>query len=114
MHTITEWEANRSGAGITVHMSDGKAGGWKHKQFVKKIVSNGGAVVAYGGDGARFPLCAGRETSPEIASIAGELLNLDEATLDTLDSGTRDSTTAADLIAKIHKVAASALGQAHA
>lgn len=52
-----------------------------------------------------------RDTSAEVASIAGELLNIDEATLDTLDSGTADSMTAADLLAKIRTVAASALGQ---
>jgi hypothetical protein len=38
MH-ITEWEASRSGAGITVAMTD--AGGVRHKQFVKKIEAKG-------------------------------------------------------------------------
>lgn len=112
MH-ITEWEASRSGAGITVAMVD--AGGVRHKQFVKKIEAKGATITAIGGDGARFDLTRRPadpgDTSAEVASIAAQLLTIDEATLDTLDSGTRDSMTAAQLIENIRKVAASCLGQ---
>lgn len=52
---------------------------------------------------------AGAETSPEVAAIAGELLNLSLTGLDDVawdDEENRDG-----LLTKIHKVAASALGQ---
>jgi hypothetical protein len=105
MH-ISQWEASRSGAGIAVAMTD--AGGVRHKQFVKKIVSQEGTVTAYGGDGARFPLNAGRDTSAEVASIAGGLIDVDVATLKTF---TATDARLAGLAASIRKLAASALGQ---
>lgn len=103
MH-ITQWEAARSGAGITVAMTD--AGGVKRKQFVKKIVSENGTVTAIGGDGAKFPLNAGRETSADVASIAGDLLDLNGEQVHGLSVS-----AAVDLAAKVRELAASALGQ---
>ncbi len=62
MHNIVEWEAARSGAGITVAMTD--AGGVRRKVHVKKIEARGGKIVAIGGDGARFVLEQGAQDAP--------------------------------------------------
>lgn len=52
----------------------------------------------------------GPTTSAEVASIAGELLNLDAADLVALDCGS-GNLSSDDLLAKIKTVAASCLGQ---
>lgn len=52
---------------------------------------------------------AGAETSMEVASIAGELLNLELP--DFLEAAALGGDRAEQLLDKIHKVAASALGQ---
>jgi hypothetical protein len=104
------WEACRSGAGITIRSIT-----QARKFQVKRIVgTDDGKIKAFGADGREHVLMVlddeGRETSAEVASIAGELLNLDAADLDTLDM-TKGSLSSAELLAKIHKVAASCLGQ---
>jgi hypothetical protein len=72
--------------------------------------ANEGQLWACFAAGFGSGLKQGPDTSAEVASIAGELIKLDAADLDTLDIG-KGSLTSAELLAKIRKLAASALGQ---
>lgn len=114
MHDLATWEASRSGAGIALALT--AADGRKQKVAVKKIVGReDGDIAVYNSDGSSFLLhkveiIDGGDTSAEVASIAGELMNLDASDFDTLDAG-NGSLAAEQLIDKIKTVAASALGQ---
>jgi len=52
---VTNWDACRSGAGITVTL-DPEIPGLQRKMFVKKIECRDGKTVIIGGDGNRIPL----------------------------------------------------------
>lgn len=109
MHRIIEWEAARSGAGISLAMTD--AGGVRRKQPVKKIEAKGATIVAIAGDGNRFDLTRAYpgDTSADVAAIAGELINIEATEFDALDMP--GGQPAAELVRKIRAVAASCLGQ---
>lgn len=121
MHKLTNWHVARSGARLTLS-------GYRNGKLVKlpavRITGPDDtrlalpkSIVAWGLDGEPIILdqrdgegrSNGPDTSAEVASIAGELMNLSGDDLDNVshdDPANRDQ-----LLAKIHAVAGSAMGQ---
>lgn len=106
MHKPVKWEASRSGAGMTVTMTG--PDGAQEKVHVKRIAAEqDGTITAFGvGTGDVDLTAGGKETSEEVASLAGAL-----ATIQGVEIENMDASCAADFAERVRKVATSALGQ---